>query len=423
LVIAKSVRDVEHSSKEAVSTVDVSWRAEALSLAHNLPSSFAEVRKAKIERWEDLPFALHVEGETCQVSFPVNKPASQTGMAAAGFLLEMCERAKIEIVNCTGKDIVSPWKTCGQISDTLAGALMVCKANEIVPADNIPKNIKDGFEFALWYATSSCTRETESNAFLRIKRVTSLVATVDAWNQKSSFTELLRVTAIVRMCAQRAGHKCGAPKKFLKGEGFFLEKFVGRKPVQGLYTEEELSAVHKYWQNKVDRVKSAYANIPKTWAGIAGERRLASILETFNLKTPKDVKTIEDAKEKRVPYLLITAGRGKDKRKEIAKGGTLDEKLRTIGGGDNPRIVGKVLWSPLDGLTVNQLVDASMKCARAIFLKKDTYEKYLIGLAQVDKPHADALGIASGKIQHVSSLLVELLPDRKGESPWDTLVS
>jgi hypothetical protein len=220
------------------------------------------------------------------------------------------------------------------------------------------------------------------------------------------------------------GCKLGSPKKFLRGEGYFLEKFVGKKPISGLYTDEEFSILVKYWEEKVASVKESYKTLPDTWQEIVGERKLATLLERFPQKTPPKIKEIENAKERRIPYLLVSTGVGRNRRQLIAKGSTLAEKLKYVGGGDNPRIPSRVMWSPLDGQNINFVTDLGIKSARLTFQRKPEVLERLI--AEASKASGGSfLGYVDpcmNKVQQITTLLLELYQDRKGDPAWDTMV-
>jgi hypothetical protein len=403
--------------------VDTNWRTEAILFAKSIPSSFSEARKGNLERWEDKPFALNIQKEKRQVSIPTARPETPTALAASGFLLELCMIAKLEIIDCTDLKIKNPWNTVESLGDSLVGAIMACRNEKLGPVDNVPKPVRRGFEYVLWYAFAERTKETEDNAFVSITRTTTLVPMGAAWGDLTKFPDLQKISAIVRAAAQTRAGAIEGPKKFLKGEGYFLDKLVGKKPVMGLYTDEEFARVVAYWSDKQKYIQGTYKALPDDWGKIVGDRKVAGVMALFSMKTPSLIKDIEDAKSKRIPNLLVFTGRGKNRTSEIAKGSTLQDKIISLGGGDNPRLPARILWSPLDGSSINILADFSLKFARSLLLRNNSYEQYLQGLAKIDESSLKLATVLESKIKQVANVVVECYPDHKGEPVWDSIVS
>jgi hypothetical protein len=309
------------------------------------------------------------------------------------------------------------------MSESLAGAYACLRKPEMVPVDNIPKPLKRGFDFALWYAFSKACGDLSGNTFVNVPRVTSMLMTSStAWTKSSQFTEIQKITAIVRVAAQRLSGNVGHPKRFLKGEGYFLEKFVGKKPVPGLYTDEELDLLTKHWLAKQEHVKAAYKGILDNFAQYVPQNKLGAILEGFSLKTPQDIKKIEDNVTRRIPSLLVRSGRRNQQAQSIAKGSNLSEKILTVGMAiSNPRTVCKLIWSPIGILPSNDFADFTMTLAKRMFAKKEhLFDEYLKQVRDMNPDLAKAVSTDSSRLKNAASLVVEIYSDHRGDIPWDS---
>jgi hypothetical protein len=411
------------SSKEEASLNVTEWFAEAKHLVSFLPDSFSEIRKGKIGKWSDAPFTHHSEDGKDFVSIPSEPPRNEKQTFVAGLILTLAEQAGVEVVPCTAPH-EGVWQSIEILGDSLSGVLYCLKQDKILPVANKPKPIKVGFDFATWYCFSAASGENSENTFVSVKRVTSLLDGVTStWGSKGNFPNLSRVTAFVRVCCAKNAHKLGRPKEFLKNEGYFLEKLVGRKPLNGLYTDLEFDIMKARWRTKTEFVSKRYSQIPDTFGSIPGKKPLATILELFHQETPKDIKDIEDTKVKRIPYLLVRSGHGKSSRQEVAKGSSLIDKIRTTGCGPHPRVVPKILWSPTIKITRDLFTDSAIRLARDIIQRGKSYDEYKLALAKISEGQARSLHDADASIRTAASLITEGYAERRGEPSWDSLVS
>lgn len=237
--------------------------------------------------------------------------------------------------------------------------------------------------------------------------------------------EISRLNAFIRAVAEKKSADLGSVKNFLKGEAYFIQKYVGKKPVAGLYTDEEMPLLTQNWASKTQMIKDVYRDIPKTFAEL-GPSGISEYLKKFNIETPSKIKSIEEAKMKRIPMLIVISGRGKGQSKEIAKGGNLPEKLINIDGGDNVRTIGRVMYSPNLGVNMNYFTDLAMRQVNSL-LDRDRKMTYLdsriADLASWNTPEAGAelavLESIMSQVQQAAQVYLEVIPNRRGNPSWD----
>jgi hypothetical protein len=344
---------------------------------------------------------------------------------SVGALIELCQLAGFNVIASKREDITSFVRLLEASSDNIKGAYYCLERKEITPVANIPANLKRGWDFALWYAFASAAKEEVASDYIAIKRETSLVSTTGAnWNPVRQFPDLSRLSSLIRLIAKSLSNKVVSPKKFLKGEGYFLEKFVGKKPMPGLFTNDEFAEVLEVWGSKQKFVKDRYSSIPDTFQRLP-PRGLGAYIGGFNNANPAIITAIEGAKASRIPMLLVTTGRGRSAARVIAKGSTLPEKLRSIDGGDSVRTIGRVLYSPLTGVSQNEFVSMAIRAAVQMHSKgsnvTDIADNFMVLAStdtNVDLTQRKRLW---SSVELAAQTYLEVVPDRAGFPAWDAI--
>jgi hypothetical protein len=318
------------------------------------------------------------------------------------------------------------WNTVDATHDSVIGSYYCLKREEITPMENIPAEHKQGWNFALWYAFSRACSETSHSDYHSIHRETNLLATSGAaWGKNKQFVDYSRLLSLVRLLAQKLSNKVKNPRKFIKGEGYFLEKFCGKKPIGGLYTEDELQIVTQHWVNKQQEIKRRYASIPNQ-TELLSMGGLSTIIREMNISSDSVIKNIEDCVDLRIPMLLIVEGRGKSTKKVIVKGGNLPEKLIKCNGGLSVRTIGKVLWSPLiKGFTQNVFIDMCFSQARSL-IERGKGKKgpdFLTSQldSETDPEMKSLLAGASSSINQAASVYLEVYPEHTDKESWNAI--
>jgi hypothetical protein len=359
------------------------------------------------------------------IAIPEPDPSREKALLATGLILWLAETAGYRIVKCRKVDNTF-WDLIELLSDPLIGAYMCLKREKLSLVDNIPKNLQDGWGFALWYAFMRRSKENDKADYMKIRRVTGILASSGAaWTRGSVNAQLQRLYALIRAAAYKKAIALDTPKSFLKKQEYFLEKFVGKKPIAGLYTEDEFALVTKNWESRQQQVRDLYKGIPDDWKAIEDNPGgLAAILAKLNIKQSQNISVIESAKQKRIPSLLVKARRGRNQNNEIVKGNSLPEKLMNIEGGESIRTVGKVLWSPCTGITQTVFVDTALRIVRDNLHdgKFPTIEDLVTHLEQVapEERNTAALRRAMPDLGVAIATYLEILPDKRGNPSWDS---
>jgi hypothetical protein len=397
----------------------------ASALVKNLPKSFAALRQETAAKGGDpLPLTVIADGKQTKVYFPAELPDDDKILLSVGTLIELCTLAGFDVVASKRENIASFTSLMEATSDNIKGAFYCLERNEITPVANIPTTLKRGWEFALWYSFAEAAKEDIASDYLSIRRETSLVSTTGAaWNPNRQFPDLSRLSALIRLVAKKLSYKVVAPKKFLKGEGYFLEKFVGKKPMPGLLTTAEFALVHKHWESKQKSVKDRYKAIPDKFQDLP-MKGLGAYIAGFNIANPANISNIEATKISRVPMLLTTVGRGRSAVQAIAKGGNLPAKLRAIDGGDSVRTIGRVLYSPLNGMSQNEFISLSIRLAtqlqkgskgNASAISTDFFTHF----SEMDEDNAALMKSDWASVELAAQTYLEVLPDKLGIPAWD----
>jgi hypothetical protein len=409
----------------------IAYSAEAEQTVQNLPKSFGELRMAKNAKEGDpSPLTLQTVGQDTYVFFPTQIPDERKDkvLPSLSCLMELARLAGF-ICNGSEREIDNSfWNLMESMTDSIRGAFYCLSRppEQRVPVDNVPSELKRGWNFGLWYAFSSAAKINEWNDGYTIPRCTTMQsADKGQWSVSKTFSDIDRLNGLVRSCAAKLGCQEAPVVKFLKGEGYFTSKFVGKKPVSGLYTEQEFSILKEDWERRMTETKLKYKKL------VSHNLRDAIEVESLSIRVARmqsahsrPTKVIEEAKSRRIPELLVSEGRGRSTKKVIAKGSDLPEKLISIKGGESVRTIAKVMYSPLsEGLDISNWTNLVMGEARLTNLRQETLYQTIMA-----KERANVALSANDRLflEHYPSIktavqvYMEIIPDRTGNSAWDT---
>jgi hypothetical protein len=378
------------------------------------------------------PLAMQRVGQQTYVYFPTKYPDDRKDkvLPALSTLMEMCTFAGFHL-NGTEKELDNSfWNLLESMSDSIRGAFYFLQRSDSdrAPVDNVPAELKRGWNFAQWYAFSSAAKVSEWNEGYTIPRTTSLQsADKGQWSASKTFSDVDRLNNLVRMCATNCNSAHVPVVKFLKGEGYFTGKFVGKKPVTGLYTETEYQILKQDWEARMVKTKASYKSLSQqTLNSASGPAGLSTQLASMQSAHDAKSKVIEETKSHRIPELLISEGRGRSTKKVIAKGSDLSEKLISIKGGESVRTIAKVLYSPATiagNMTITDWTSIVMTEARNTNLRNETVWDVIQAkikakefLSSYEDAYVDNYSAISTAIQ----TYMEIIPDRTGNTAWDT---
>jgi len=370
-------------------------------------------------------------GEKRKVFFPQDIPDDKKAkcLPVIAKLFELCEKAGFEVLPTTKKIDNSTWNILETLDEAITGSYYCLNRGEkITPVENVPKAIERGWDYALWYCFASGAHASDYNEGFKIHRVTSMLsADKGSWGGAAGkFTDLDRVQSIIRFCAQSMSKNLGPLPKFLKSKGYFVNKFVGKKPVAGLYTHQELTLLEVEWEARKKAIEAKFDLLPKDFSTCTKDTSINNHLSKLQVELSKESKVIEGAKTKRIPELLITEGRGRAQKKVIAKGSTLPEKLKHINGGDSVRTIAKTLYSPYynTDLTQGEFVQVCMAETKDRNMRVETtYINSVCAKYKANSGKCTPLEVHIvdnlSDIELVVQTYLEVIPDKVGSTAWD----
>jgi hypothetical protein len=364
-------------------------------------------------------------------ALPSDRETEFLGLIA--MIIALCEKNGVTI-DITERIVTeSFWNVLSALGDAIKGAFFCLDRDNIVPSDSIPSEYKQGWNMALWYAYASAAKDTTDGkaSYLTISRTTTLATgTSQAWSGKETLADKIRLESTIRTLAQMSAKRVGAIKSFLKKKGYFIETYGGKKPVGGIYTEDELPLLVREWEDRIARIGAIYDRVPD--AGVydtyhSTMEGISVLVASFQVRKSDTVKNIEECANKRIPDLLILSGKGKDRKKTIAKGGSLGEKLIAIGGGENVRTIGKVMWTPSSGYSKTNFVEACIAQARSIYTRSpvgtwvEQEKRRLDGAVGIDQTVRRLMADTHPLINAAALVYLECLEERRGEPSWDAV--
>jgi hypothetical protein len=396
------------------------WTQKASEQVKDLPETLVGLRQVNRKQERDpLPFTYVTENGNIKILIPEQLPEDPDIQLFAGTYLEIAKMANFKI-SVTSKALeASQITTMKALKNTFIGAFYCLRQDEIVPQENVVPEYSSGYNFALWYAFSWQTKVTDQADYLKIRKVTSLIpSTKSAWGTPGASSFLLQLSAFVRAAAHARKARLGNALKFLKGEGYFIEKFAGKKPMSGLYTDSEYAMMIRHYQRRTNEIKSNYKELDFHLGG-SPEKEFIQRITRFNSPLEQEIKNIEESKNSRVPYLvMVTRQRGKSQQ-NIAKGSTLAEKLRSIEGGAGLRTIGNVLYSPLCGVNRTAFVGACIAHAKTLMSQEENSSEKLERLVEQLQPQSQfARAETINLVLLAANVYQETFPAHFNDPPW-----
>lgn len=410
---------------------EMKYLAESKAFINTVPSSLLEAKVEK-QRMSGDPYPLSIQiskEKKTTVYFPEDLPEQEREKYIAPLteLISMSELSGFEIKVTKRKPDADFWNLLLAASDSITGAFYACDpVKPLGPMDNIPTVNRRGWDYMVWYGFAKAAKISDHSDYYCIPRVTTILAADKAaWGGGKVFTDVDRLNTLLRLIAQSKAEYSIAPvKRFLKGSGYFLSKLLGKKPVPGIYTAEELDLLNNEWNQRKLKIEAAFNILHNEFRDYQFGETLTSQLQTLQIGVSAPAKQVEVTASKRIPELLVTEGRGKAQRKIIAKGSSLPEKLLSINGGDSVRTIAKVMYSPTVCKTHTQshFCDVALRVAKERYLsKKDVFETYreleLTGTALSNQQIA--IMMIEPIINETVEVYLEIIPDRAGSPAWD----
>jgi hypothetical protein len=373
--------------------------------------------------WRKTPFALNmIEGRT-QIAFPSAETNDGPTRIAIGVLLYMAQKLGYEIVELDMENTTSLYSVLKSWSDILIGAYRFVDRQKLEYVSSIPSPYNIGWEFMQWYAFMDISKITEGHDYLNLSPQTCLSSSGKrdaAWLGTNIISIHERVCSMLRLVAKKISPELDNPVRYIRSYGYIEQRIVGKKPVPGIYLEPELTLLTKEWESRKEELHKKFAALPIDWATVRKRTDgLSSYLAELNVKHSSKVREIMDNAQKRIPQLLVTRKVKRETINILAKGTTLSDKLREIGGGKSVRTIAQVLYSPLSRVEKSEFISSAMQLAKLAYQKKgfNLSSEYLQKNGYSDQSVNVIIGSQPWFDVAIRSYL-ENIPERIEEESW-----
>lgn len=311
----------------------------------------------------------------------------------------------------------------------LLGAFYCLKRETYSPSANVPKENASGWNFAQWYALSAHTSESEPAEYYSVPRVTNLLGSPKvALAGGSQAANLVRLSNLVRLCASEMKNRVVKTSEFLKNLQWFQTRYVGKKPIGGLYLSEEFEYLIKEWETRTDKVRALYTGIDLNLKGPLMSGQFKQYMAKFNIEHEPVAKRIEDRAKTRIPMLLVSVGTGRRVTKQIAKGGNLPEKIKDQKLDLSVRTPAKILYSSLyEGVPEGMFVDLCITSAKTSITGND--ERVVSAAARLAGECKNLLAnkeMSEGFMSLVrlaATVYTEIYQEYRGTPSWDAIMA
>jgi hypothetical protein len=295
------------------------------------------------------------------LALPTYKPASD-GFAACGLLLRICDMAKIKIIQTTAneeeqKSVVT---VLAGLKNQLEGFLTFMLQTEVKPLERVPKAIRAGWDFGLYNVVNYALEGMTFPYMFKISKRTTIgpKAGEAPWAHKGTIPTLTRVDNVLRFASKTMCSKLCQMSAYLKDVSWVRSQVCGKKPVGGIYHDDELQIMIKDHDNRVKKFDEDWAVLKDVSLSDSLQRKEVNNHMSKMAKTShsSEAKRIIECANRRIPLLIVKSRSRKSKETTIISGSSLPEKISNAGITSIRDIV-KVLWSPLmDPLKVGDCI-------------------------------------------------------------------
>jgi hypothetical protein len=405
-----------------------SWWIKSTNLAKAVPHSVTEGRTNLTTGWGEFPLAIRTKDGRTEIVMPTSEPTDSETLTAIGIIMSIASNEGWNIVPATKtENDAMVFESLKVLAGALRGAFIAYRQNPLGPVGSLPAFYKVGYEYLTFWALSEATKGISHDDCLTIPRHSSLSpGNISVWKKSGYLSIMNRVEFIIRSAAVSASKRIRPFKDFLKSPEFFKQKFVGKKPVPGIYTQEELSMLQQDWNARNQHIEETHKRVASMSYSEIRLTGLRSTIDSFATPYKGVIKTIVETANKRVPHLLTTVRqKGRAAVTMIAKGGTLVEKIRSMDP-ENVRTPAKLLWSPLRApVTESGFAESVLSLVNHALRHNGNFRDALAKRAEsidVDWFHAESQTESYiGELSEAVTLYLDLYPDHRGKPAWDAL--
>jgi hypothetical protein len=399
-----------------------------------LPENFGALRQETVRKGADpAPFTATYVDKKLTISFPssIEEIKSKDALQSLAIILGIAKLAKAEIIETkaefNSKELSDVLEATNK---SLLGAFYCLKRATYSPSANIPKENTSGWNFAQWYALSAYTSETEPAEYYSIPRATNLLGSpkvsLAAGSQASN---LIRMSNLVRLCSTEMKSRIVKVSEFLKNIQWFQTRYVGKRPIGGLYLTEEYDFLTTEWENRTKKVKALYTSLDLKLKGPLMSGQFKQYMAQFNIEHETIAKRIEDRAKTRIPMLLVTIGVGRKQTKQISKGGSLPEKIKDPKLELSVRAPARILFTPMyEGVPEGMFIDSCITSAKASIVSGDNTSvvNAALRLAEDCKKsliNKELSGGLMSLIRLTATVYTEVYQEYRGTPSWDAIMA
>jgi len=345
--VLSQIPDVKYEFTESTK-----WWKEAGEASATDKISFGKMLERDKET-SDSPMEIFERKSTGKKTLflPTSIPPNNDVKIAMGCLINIARLTGLDLAECGKEDETTDfYNILKAMKDTLQAVQNCLVSDKIKHLDNIPSKYRIGWDFVVWQTFKMRSKLKDGLDLLKQTKQEKITPdTTLAWLNKSSVKYVNRITELVKLACKNVSSKLAEPVTFFKSKIYVTEKIAGKKPNGACMHECELSILMNDFETRTEHISKMYDSMQWKNATVDGLQALyTSMTET---KKSAECKQILDTISSRTPLLLITSGKGKKTETKIVKGASLHDKLQNINGGNNVRVIAKVMWSPLTTIT------------------------------------------------------------------------
>jgi len=376
-VIDENVKKQEEPEEDKpLQTISSKWWQKAAKQAKDAPLSFGLI---KAEKANEMKFPLQMQYDKVKskwlIALPTSTPPDENCSLAVGGIIQMANDANIELIECTdnSKD-ADFYNVIKALKGSIFGAYNCLRRDSLSLVENIPKEIRKGWEFALYQAFRKRAVVKDGLDLLHIPKTVTITPSDDtAWLKAEKLRFITDLMSFIKICAEAHTGKLTNPISYFKSEKFIVEKCIGKPPQGGLIHDVELTILKEDYEERCKKCREKLKHL-RDWPPDLSKTGLETIYrEISSIEKSQLSKKIETAKSSRIIPLTATSGKGVKAVSKIVQGGSLTEKLIKINGGPSVRTIAKVMWSPLTSVTPEMFaanILLAVRCRISISNKK-----------------------------------------------------
>jgi hypothetical protein len=349
---------------ELPSTARKWWIAAAVAQQKN-DLSFGQLKKKDDNRtetpFEVSKFKLEDGSYEYTMYLPNTEPPDEITSAAIGSIINLAMIAGYKLDGVADENQTSDcYAICRGLSTQLIGAYNALKRDEITILDSVPTSYRLGWDYAIFHCFNSKTKITDGLDLMHQRKPKKITPEgTHAWAKKGKIVYIDRLQDLIKTAARACANKLAEPITFFKKKDYVIQTIIGSPPMEGLLHKCEFEILKQDHENRKLRCGQYYERLTNDSITVDGLSAIYTDMTT--IKKSDEHRRIAEAASARIPQLLVTTGKGQKSKNSIIKGQTLADKCKNINGGNNVRMIAKVMWSPETKITQDSFITIVIK--------------------------------------------------------------